>query len=207
MPQVFAVLVLEDDALPAVHLPDPLRRLAVVPPAVGPTAVDACGLGPGAAIGHEDGTVVGPDIPAAGVGIAVEASLQPREILPAPRTARFPFRIGAQAVPGLLQGSVVAAEVQAFRLTGEGETVGGRVARILQVELPELLRRGHIGGAAQGGEGLVRIIEQLAARVRGQQFVAFRQSEVAHQGIMELTHDGVRCAVLQPGGETDLSLR
>ena len=37
--QQFAVLVAEDDSLPAAHLFDPHRRVAVVPPRVGPAAV------------------------------------------------------------------------------------------------------------------------------------------------------------------------
>ena len=38
--KIFAILVLEDDALPAVHLLDPLRYLLLVPPCVHPLTID-----------------------------------------------------------------------------------------------------------------------------------------------------------------------
>ena len=93
VPQVLAVLVFEDDTLPAGHLPDPLRRVAAVPPGVGPGTVDTCGFGPGTAVRGQDRAVVAPRVAAAGVGVAVETGFQSLEVLPPAGTADFPFRV------------------------------------------------------------------------------------------------------------------
>ena len=203
MAQVFAILVLEDDTLPAVHFRYPGSRGLLLPPGVGPGAVDVCGLGPAAAVRDQDGAVVGPDVSATGIRIAVEAGLQPSEILPAPRTALLSLTgISSQSVPGLLQRSVVAAEIQAFSVSDEGKTVGGRVARVLQIELPELLRRCHIKGPGRNvGDRLLRVVEQLSAGMGGQQPEAFRQGQVSHERILQFAHDGVRLPVFHAGGE------
>ena len=108
-------------------------------------------------------------------------------------------------MPGLLQGGIVAAEIQAFRFADEGETVGRRVAWVLQLVLTELLRRRLVDQTGRDvGDGLLRVVEKLAAGMGGQQLVTLGQIEVAHQGIVEFAHDGMRLAVFQPGGETEL---
>ena len=109
--QILAVLVLEDDALPAGHVLDPPGDGSVVPPCVGPPAVDARGRGPVALIGHYDGCVVGPGVAAHGVGVAVESRLEMLEIS-GDMAYGAPVGIRPEAVPGLLERGVVAAEVQ-----------------------------------------------------------------------------------------------
>ncbi len=54
------------------------------------------------------------------------------------------IRVGAKAVPGLLEGRVVAAEVKPVLLSGEGEAVGSRVAGVLEVVLAEFLGGSHV---------------------------------------------------------------
>ena len=110
MAQVFAVLVLENDALPARHVLHPLGHGGVMPPAVGPAAVDTAGRCPVALVRHYDAGVVAPGVAAHGVRVAVEASLEPREVGSLKADGSF-VRIHPQAVPCLLEGGVVRAEV------------------------------------------------------------------------------------------------
>ena len=80
MAQVFAVLMFEDDSLPAGHVLYPLGYGGVVPPGVCPPAVDAAGCGPVAFVGDDYTRVVAPGVAVHGVGIAVEACFQVFEV-------------------------------------------------------------------------------------------------------------------------------
>ena len=205
--QQFAVLVAEDDPLPAAHLLDPHRRVAVVPPRVGPAAVVLRGLVPRTRVGGYDVGVARPRFAGEAVRELVESRFQPRE---------FAFGVGveAQAVPRVLERRVVAAEIDSLAVAHVGEAVRGhaaaRAARdgahgVFGVHLAELLRRGLVGrGVAVAENHAFGIVVQLASGVGEQQLVVFGKRHAAHQRVVQFADDRVGLAVLDLRRETHL---
>ena len=96
-------------------------------------------------------------------------------------------------------------EVQAVLRTGERKAVGGGVARILKVVLPELLGRSHIQRPRiYVCDFCHRVVEYLPSGVRGKQFVSLRQLKVPDQRILQFTDYGMRLVVLYRGAESGL---
>jgi hypothetical protein len=97
----------------------------------------------------------------------------------------------------------MAAQIEPLAPADEGETVAPRVARVLQIHLPVVLRRRHVGRiVADRDDALDRIGKQLAARERRQQPVARLQPASAHQRIVQLADHRVRLAVRHFGAES-----
>lgn len=205
--QQFAVLVAEDDSLPAAHLFDPHRRVAVVPPRVGPAAVVFRGLVPRTRVGGYDVGVARPHFAGEALREFVESGFQPRE---------FAFGVGveAQTVSRVLERRVVAAEIDSLAVAHVGEAIGGhaaaRAARdgahgVFGVHLAELLRRGLVGrGVAVAEDHRFGIVVELASGVGEQQFVVFGKRHAAHQRVVQFTDDRMGLAVLDLRREAHL---
>lgn len=195
----------EDDPLPAAHLLDPHRRVAVVPPRVGPAAVVLRGLVPRTRVGGYDVGVARPRFAGEAVRELVESRFQPRE---------FAFGVGveAQAVPRVLERRVVAAEIDSLAVAHVGEAVRGHAAArasrdgahgVFGVHLAELLRRGLVGrGVAVAENHAFGIVVQLASGVGEQQLVVFGKRHAAHQRVVQFADDRVGLAVLDLRRET-----
>ena len=141
------VLVAEDDALPAPHLLHPHGGIAVIPPGVGPAAVEFRGLMPCARVGGNDVGVAAPAFTREAVGIFVESRLQTGEV-------PLPVGVEAQSVSRVLELRIVAPEIEPLALADIGEAVRGHAASgparhgphgIFGVHLSELLCRGLVG--------------------------------------------------------------
>ena len=111
--------------------------------------------------------------------------------------------VGAQPVPGILEGIVMGAEIQALVGPEQAEAVHEHLGAVLDVALAEKLLRTLVRRGLDRIDGLLRVVEQHAARLRRVQFMVRRQMRAVHQRVMELTDDGMGLVVLQPGTETD----
>ena len=113
--------------------------------------------------------------------------------------ADFPLlRIAAEAMPGLLEGGIVRAKVQAVLRPNKGKAVAGGVTRVLEVVLTELLCWGHVQRAGVYIGNLVYgVVEQLTAGMGSEQLIPFRQLQMADERVLQLADDGVRLMVLQ----------
>ena len=175
----------------------------MVPPGIGPAAVNAGCSRPVTLVGHHHGGVVAPAVTVQDIGIAVEARFQVLEVFRHVADASL-IRIGAEAVPGLLEGSVVAAEIQPVLFSGEGKTIGSRVAGVLEVVLAEFLGGSHVQRpGVHVGNLSHRVLKNLSAGVRGEELVFLRNLQMAYQGILQLPDNGVRFVVFHGGPKAD----
>ena len=175
-----------------------------MPPGVGPFSVDAGGLCPVSLIGHHYAGIIGPAVPAHGVWIAVEARFQVLEIFSYVAYATL-IRIGAESMPGLLQGCVVAPKIEAVLFSHKGKAVGGGVAGILEVQLAEFLGRGHIESpCVHVGDLPHGIVKDLASGMGGEEFVIGGDLHMADKGVLQLPYDCVGLVVLEGCPKADL---
>ena len=188
--------MLEDNPLPAGHVLNPLWNGGVVPPCIGPAAVNAGSLGPVSGVWHHYAGIIAPSIAAHRVGVAVKARFKVLEVFR--HMAYCPFiGICAEPVPGLLEGGVMGAEVQAVLIPDERKAVGGGVAGILEVHLAELLGGSHVErpcihvGYLPNG-----VLMYLPSGVGCEKPVSFRQLQFPYKRILEFADYSVGLIVL-----------
>ena len=105
--------------------------------------------------------------------------------------------VGAEPVPGLLEGGVVGAEIQAVVIPYERKAVGGGVTGILEVHLAELLGGGHIKGPCINVGYLPHgVLMNLPSGVGCEKPVSFRQLQFPNKRVLEFADYRVWLIVL-----------
>ena len=196
--EILSVLMLEYDPLPAWHiLLHPFRSRGIFPPAVHPLAVDVRRLVPAATVRRHHIGLAGPALPAEAVRILEKAEFQAIEL------AGLAL-VGPQTVPGVLESSVVAAEIQALLPSEEAEAVHKDLGPVFHVLLTEELFRFLVWGRVQLAEQLLRIVIETAAGLGSVELVVLREHRPVKQRIMQLAYDAVRFIVGHAAAEAQL---
>ena len=105
--------------------------------------------------------------------------------------------VGAQPVPGILEGIVMGAEIQALVGPEQAEAVHEHLGAVLHVVLPEDLLGLLVRGRSQLVNGRQGIVEEHAAGLGGIQLVDFGQHCAVQQRILQFPYYGVRFVVYQ----------
>ncbi len=187
--EMLAVLVDEDDPLPAFHEPDPIRDRPLMPPGIGPIPIDSRGFVPAPAIRGDDIRIAVPAGARDAIRILVEAPFQLIEVA-------FVIGIHSHPVDRVLERIVVTSEVEPLVLAGQCETIGCRCAGIAERSVAEELgRRGIRGAVADRVDAFLDVRPQLAATCRRQKHEVIGKLDIADQRILEFADDRMRLMV------------